>query len=413
MLKNIGILREEKQPVDKRTPLTPTDCSDLMKKYPGLQVYAQPCRDRCYKDEEFKAAGVKIQENLLDCDLLLGVKEIPIHCLMPSRRYMFFSHTIKRQLHNLKLLQTMLDMNIELIDYEALENDKGERVVAFGYWAGIVGSYNAIWMTQKRLFKKTLPRLFEMDCYEDGKANLKGLDFGQLKFLITGTGRVGSGAVQVMEDAGIKRVSPQDFLNKTFETAVYTQLGSSDMFVPKFKHIEFSRDEFHNKPLNFKSNMEPYTQVADVLINAIYWDPKAPQLFTMKDMKKSSFKIKSIADITCDIAPESSIPSTVKASTIPQPVYGFLPLREKMVDPFTKSAIDVMSIPNLPSELPKDASKHFSTNLSKIVIPEFFKEDSAMLKGARVIKNKQLTDEFLYLESYVYDDIYRASRIKS
>ncbi|MBL7789298.1 MAG: hypothetical protein JNL75_05635 [Chitinophagales bacterium] len=413
MLNKIGILREEKQPVDKRSPLTPEDCADLIKRYKGLEIYAQPCKDRCFKDEEFKAAGVKIQENLLDCDLLLGVKEIPIHCLMPSRRYMFFSHTIKRQQHNLKLLQTILDMNIELIDYEALENDKGERVVAFGYWAGVVGAYNAVWMTQKRLFKKTLPRLYEMDCYDNAKENLKGLDFGQLKFVITGTGRVATGAAQVMNDAGIKRVSPHDFLNKTYDEAVYTQLSSQDMFSPKFKHITFSRQEFHEKPLNFKSNMDAYTQVADVLINAIYWNPKAPQLFTMKDMKKSSFKIKAIADITCDIAPEASIPSTVKATTIPQPVFGFLPLREKMVDPFTKSAIDVMSIPNLPSELPKDASKHFSTNLSNIVIPEFFKEESTMLKGARITKNKQLTDEFLYLESYVYDDVYRASRIKS
>lgn len=413
MLKKIGILREEKQPVDKRSPLTPSDCSDLMKKYKGLQIFAQHCKERCFKDEEFKAAGVIIQENLLDCDLLLGVKEVPLHCLMPSRRYMFFSHTIKRQLHNLKLLQTILDLNIELIDYEALENAQGERVVAFGYWAGIVGAYNAIWMTQKRLYKNTIQRLFEFDTYEQAKENLKGLDFGQLKFVITGTGRVALGAAQVMEDAGIRRVTPQEFLNTSFDEAIFTQLGSADMFSPKFKHIQFSREEFHDKPLNFKSNMEAYTQVADVLINAIYWDPKAPQLFTMKDMKKSSFKIKSIADITCDIAPESSIPSTIKATTIPQPVFGFLPLREKMVEPFTKSAIDVMSIPNLPSELPIDASKHFSENLCKIVIPEFFKEDSAMLRGARVTKNKQLTPEFLYLESYVYDDVYRASRIKS
>lgn len=413
MLKKIGILREEKQPVDKRTPLTPEDCSALMKTFPGLEIYAQPCRDRCYRDEEFKAAGVGIQENLLDCDLLLGIKEIPIHCLMPSRRYMFFSHTIKRQLHNLKLLQTMLDMNIELIDYEALENEKRERVVAFGYWAGVVGAYNALWMTQKRIFKKTMARLYELENYKAAKDGLKGLEFGPLKILITGTGRVASGAVQVMEDASIRRVTPQEFLNQTFNEPVYAQLGSEDMFVPKFKHIEFSRQEFHEKPLNFKSNMEAYTQITDVLINAIYWDPKAPQLFTMKDMKKSSFKIKAIADITCDIAPEASIPSTVKATTIPQPVFGFLPLREKMVEPFMKSAIDVMSIPNLPSELPKDASKHFSTNLSNIVIPEFFKEDSAMLKGARVIKNRQLTEQFNYLESYVYDDIYRASRIKS
>lgn len=413
MLKKIGILREEKQPVDKRSPLTPEDCGRLMKTFPGLEIYIQPCKDRCYRDDEFKTQGVVVQENLLDCDLLLGVKEIPIHCLMPSRRYMFFSHTMKRQLHNLKLLQTILDMNIELIDYEAIENDKGERLVAFGYWAGVVGAYNALWMTQKRYYKNSIPRLYELENYAQAQPYLQGLNFGQLKFLITGTGRVGAGAVKVLDDAGIVRVSPEEFLQNTYEHAVYTQLGSQDMFIPKFKHIQYSREEFHNKPLNFKSNMEAYTQVADVLINAIYWDPKAPQLFTMKDMKKSSFKIKGIADITCDIAPEASIPSTVKATTIPHPVFGFLPLREKMVDPFTKSAIDVMSIPNLPSELPRDASEHFSHNLVEYVIPEFFKEESAILKGARITKNRELTDDFLYLESYVYDDIYRASRIKS
>lgn len=407
----IGILREEKQPVDKRTPLIPEDCSILLRTYADLEIYIQPSSHRCYTNDEFEAAGVKVQENLLDCNIVLGVKEVPIQYLIPNKKYMFFSHTIKRQAHNLKLLQSILDYNIELIDYEALEDENGVRVAAFGYWAGIVGAYNAIWMMNKRLNKQSMKRLYEVDHYENAKPELLSVDYGTQKFVITGSGRVASGAVQVMHDAQIEEVSPADFLSKTYPHAVYTQLRSSDMFVPKFKHIAYSREEFHEKPLNFKSDVEKYAKVADILINCIYWDAKAPKLFTLKEMKKSDFHIKMIADVTCDIAPESSIPSTIKATTIEQPVFGFLPLREKMVEPFTKNAIDVMSIPNLPSELPKDASTSFSHALTSIVIPELLKESSLLIQNATVTKNGRLTDEFLYLESYVYEDVYRASKI--
>jgi len=411
MLKKIGILREEKQPVDRRTPLIPSDCKLLIEKYKGLEIFIQPCKERCFTDEDFRENGVIVQENLLECDLIMGVKEVPIHYLIPNKRYMFFSHTIKKQLHNLKLLQTILDNNIELIDYEALEDANG-RVVAFGFWAGIVGAYNALWMTQKRYHKIDLPRLYLSKDYASIQPEIADLKLGNLKFLVTGTGRVGKGVVQVLEDANIKRVTKEEYLHETFDGPVYTQLNSQDMFVPKYKHIENTRQEFHEHPLNFKSNMEQYTTTTDVLINAIYWDPKAPKLFTLKEMKKSEFKIKGIADITCDIAPEASIPSTIKATTIPQPVFGFLPLREKMVEPFTKNAIDVMSIPNLPSELPRDASISFSHDLSSKVIPELIKPKSDMIRQATVTNNGRLTDEFLYLESYVYDDVYRASKIK-
>lgn len=412
MLKKIGILREEKQPVDKRTALVPDDCQRLVSQFKGLEIYIQPCKDRCFTDDEYREKGVIVQENLLDCDLIIGVKEVPIQYLIPKKRYMFFSHTIKKQIHNLKLLQTIMDQQIELIDYEALVDDKGVRVVAFGYWAGIVGAYNAIWMTQKRNFNITLPRLYLSHDYNSIKEDLKSINNSSLKYVITGTGRVASGAVQVMNDAGIKLVSKEDFLNKSFDHAVYTQLTSADMFIPKFKHIEFSREEFHDKPLNFKSDFEKYTKVADVLINAIYWDIRAPKLFALKDMKNSDFKIKGIADITCDIAPEASIPSTIKATTIPLPVFGFLPLREKIVEPFTKNAIDVMSIPNLPSELPRDASVSFSHDLTTRVIPEFLNENSDMIRKATVTKNGSLTEEFSSLESFVYDDVYRASKIR-
>lgn len=412
MTYKIGILREEKQPVDRRTPLVPKDCERLIQNNPGLEIYIQPSKDRCYANEEFEECGVKVQENLLDVNVILGVKEVPIQYLIPNKKYMFFSHTIKKQAHNLKLLQAILDKNIDLIDYEALEDSDGKRIVAFGYWAGIVGSYNALWMTQRRLFNKTMPRLFEFNHYEEAKDELTRYQYGNLKIVLTGTGRVAKGAVQVMEDAHITRVTPEEFLTKEYKTAIYTQLNSEDMFIPKFKHINYSREEFHEKPLNFKSDFEKYTAVADLIINAIYWDPKAPKLFTLKDMKKSEFKVKMIADITCDIAPDSSIPSTIKATTIEQPVFGFLPLREKMVEPFTKNAIDVMSIPNLPSELPRDASISFSQDLSTRVIPELLKEKSDLIQRGTVTHRGELTSEFMYLESYVYDDVYRASKIR-
>jgi alanine dehydrogenase len=408
----IGILREEKQPVDKRTPLVPKHCKELISQFPDLEIYIQPSTNRCFTNDEFESAGVQVQENLLDCNIILGVKEVPIQYLIPGKRYMFFSHTIKKQAHNLKLIQTMMDMNIELIDYEALVDENGVRLVAFGYWAGIVGAYNAIWMVQKRNYRRTLPRLYQGKDYESSRGELKGLEFDKLKFIITGTGRVASGAVKVMEDAGIKRVNPEEFLNMTFDHAVYTQLSSEHMFVPKFKHISYSRKEFHEKPLNYKSDFEKYCAVGNVLINCIYWDAKAPKLFTLKEMKKSEFNIKMIADITCDIAPEASIPSTIKATTIEQPIFGFLPLREKMVDPFTKNAIDVMSIPNLPSELPRDASTSFSQDLSEKIIPEFFKPKSDIVRRATVIQKGRLTDEYNYMESFVYDDVYRASKIR-
>jgi saccharopine dehydrogenase (NAD+, L-lysine forming) len=412
MLKKLGILREEKQPVDKRTPIIPADCKKLMTRFSGLVIYVQPSKDRCFTDDEYRDAGVIVQENILDCNIIMGVKEVPIQYLIPGKRYMFFSHTIKKQAHNLKLLQTILDQQIELIDYEALEDINGTRVVAFGYWAGVVGTYNAIWMSQKRNHKLDIPRLYLSHDYNSVKNELKHINQAPIKYLITGTGRVAKGALDVMKDACIVNVSKDDFLSKSFNHPVYTQLSTSDMFGPKFKHIAYSREEFHEKPLNFKSIFEPYLAVTDVLINAIYWDARAPKLFTLKDMKKSEFKIKSIADITCDIAPEASIPSTLKATTIPLPVFGFLPLREKIVEPFTKNAIDVMSIANLPSELPRDASTSFSADMIELVIPEFFIENSVMIKNATVTKKGKLTDEFMNLESFVYDDVYRASKIK-
>jgi saccharopine dehydrogenase (NAD+, L-lysine-forming) len=409
-MKKIGILREEKQPVDTRTPLTPSDCKDIIAKY-KYEIFIQPSSDRCYTNAEYEAAGVKIQESMFECDAILGVKEVPIHYLIPGKRYLFFSHTIKKQAHNLKLIQAFIDQKIEMIDYEALTDDNGQRLVAFGYWAGIVGGFDCLWMIQKKMHQKDIGRIY-LNGYNKINDMLHNLEFKSLKFLVTGTGRVAKGVIDIMEKAKIKRVSPDEFLNKSFNHAVYTQLSSKEMFAPRMPMQEFNREEFFERPQMYRSIFEPYTRSANVLINAMYWDQKAPKLFTLKEMKKNDFSIEYIADITCDIAPEASIPSTVRPTTIENPVFGFLPLREKIVDPFMKKAIDIMAIPNLPSEVPREASADFSKGLTTHIIPVLFDAENPIIKRATVTKKGKLTDEFLYLESFVYEDEFRAAHIK-
>src|SRR6056297_1354366 len=140
----IGILRETKSPPDRRVPLTPAQCNQLLQMYPDIELLVQPSLNRCFRDTEYMEAGLPVQENLKDCDILLGVKEVDIPALIPDKTYLFFSHTAKEQPYNRRLLQEICNMNITLVDYEYLTRADHSRVVAFGRWAGIVGAYNGI-----------------------------------------------------------------------------------------------------------------------------------------------------------------------------------------------------------------------------------------------------------------------------
>jgi alanine dehydrogenase len=409
-MKKIGILREEKQPVDNRAPLTPDDCRKIISTY-NYKIYVQHSQERCFTDAEYKEAGAEIQENLFECDIILGVKEVPIHYLIPGKRYMFFSHTHKKQAHNLKLIQSFIDLRIEMIDYECLTNSEGERLVAFGYWAGIVGAFNCLWMITKNNSKKDIGRIYK-DGYQNIQRMLSNIDIKNAKIVVTGTGRVASGVVEILNKANIREVSPIDFLENDYTKPVFTQLSTKEIYTPRIPTQVYSREEFYEKPQLYRSIFEPYIHKANVLINAMFWDHKAPKLFTMKEMKKNEFNLEYIADITCDIAPESSVPSTVRPTTIENPVFGYLPLREKVIEPFMRNAIDIMAIPNLPSELPREASIDFSSKLTEYVFPVLFDKENEMIKGATITKNGKLTDPFLYLESFVYEDEFRAAHIK-
>ncbi len=398
----IGIIREGKVPPDSRVPLAPSQCVFIMKNFP-VEIVVEPSQVRCYRDEEYETAAVQLTAALEDCDLLMGIKEVPIDQLIPGKTYMFFSHTIKAQPYNRKLLQTILKKNIRLIDYEVLTDEHGERLIAFGRFAGMVGAHNALWTYGKRTGGFQLDRLKDLFDYAEAKARYKELKLPPIKIVVTGTGRVGSGAVEVLHDMGIREVKPADFLQYSYDEPVFTHL-SSKHYVARIDGKAFDYNDFYNHPQYYKSAFEPYSKVADIFINGIFWNPNSPAFFTKEDMRRSDYHIKVIADVTCDIAPKSSIPSTLKASTIANPVFGYDPETESETAPYQEHVIDMMTIDNLPSELPRDASYAFGEKFIHHVLPELLNKNSMVIKRATITENGELTAYFKYLQSYVHEN---------
>ena len=331
---------------------------------------------------------------------LLGVKEVPIETLIPNKTYCFFSHTIKEQAYNRKLLLAILEKNIRLVDYEVLTNEKGKRLIAFGRFAGMVGAHNGILTYGQRTGAYDLIRMKDCHDYEEAKRHYRKLQLPPIKIVLTGTGRVGSGAAEVLLDMGIQQVEPEDFLNNLYNQPVFTQLECKH-YAKRIDGSAFDKKEFYHHPEWFKSAFAPYAAVSDVMINGIYWDNNAPAFFSKAEMRSTDFKIKVIADVTCDIAPVSSIPSTLRASTIAEPFFGYDPVAEAETQAFQEHVIDMMTIDNLPNELPRDASTAFGEQFIKHILPEFFKENSAVIERATVAENGQLGKHFQYLENYV------------
>ena len=395
----IGIIREGKIPPDNRVPLIPEQCQKAREQY-GFEVLVQQSPTRCFANEEYVERGIPLAENMSNCDILFGVKEVPIKDLIPNKTYFFFSHTIKKQAYNQPLIRAILDKHIRLIDYEALTDENGQRVIAFGKFAGMVGAHNAIWVYFRRHHLQELPRMYTFQHYEDAVSWYKGnLKVPAIKVLLTGTGRVGQGARLVLEDMGFKAVTPAEFLENKFDCGVFTQLSSLE-YVRKADGSPHTKEEFYANPELFESALKPYTKVSEVFINGIYWNPAAPVLMTREDMLEPDFKIEVVADVTCDIAPVASIPCTLKPSTIADPVYGFHPETGKICAPFQNNCVDVMAIDNLPNELARDASTEFGQQLLQLVLPELLKPDSSMLQRAMVTEAGKLGPYFQYLSDY-------------
>ncbi len=397
----VGIIREEKNPPDSRVPLTPEQCQYLMQNNQDLDIFIQSSEKRCFSDSEYKEKNICVLEDVNNCDILLGVKEVPINSLIPNKTYLFFSHTHKKQPYNRKLLQTILQKKIHLIDYECLCDNEGKRVIAFGHWAGVVGAHNAILAWGKRQQTFDLKPMHQCHDFAEAKTYYNNnLLLPNFKIVITGDGRVSNGAATVLNLMNIKKVSPQDFLTQEFSEPVYTQLSVKDMYAKKEENI-FNESDYYEHPEKYYSIFEPYTKVSNIMINGIYWEKKVPIFFTKDDMKKDDFKIKVIADVTCDIAPNASIPCTIRSSTIENPIYGYDPNLETEIKPFQPESIDIMAVDNLPNELPRDASEDFGNQLIERVWDELKKTDSKMINEATITINGQLNKPYEYLQDFV------------
>ena len=397
----IGVLREEKSPPDKRVPLTPLICSELTKKYPELEIVVQPSGIRCYQDDEYTSFGVTLQEDLGDCDVLMGVKEVPAEKLIAGKKYFFFSHTIKKQAHNKKLIKALIEKKVQMVDYETLTDKNHNRIIGFGRYAGVVGAYNGIlgYGLKYDLFRLKPANL----CRDKAEMEeeLKRAKLPNIKIALTGGGRVANGVIETLSFLRIRKVTPEEFLMASFREPVYCQLNPRD-YVERPDDHNFDLNDFFSHPEHFVSKFVPFTKTTDLFISAHYWDPKSPRMFTKEDMKAPDFHISVIADVTCDI--DGSVPTTLRASTIAQPFYGYNIVKEKEDLPFNKDTICIMAVDNLPCELPRDASDDFGKDLAERVLPFIFGTDPDDVIGrASICKDGNLTANYEYLADYAYN----------
>nr|WP_315208280.1 NAD(P)-dependent oxidoreductase [uncultured Flavobacterium sp.] len=394
-----GILKERKNPPDRRVIFSPDELARLKQLYQGASIKVESSDIRVFTDEQYKNLGIEVTNDISDCDVLFGVKEVPVENLIPNKAYFFFSHTIKKQPYNRKLLQAVLEKNIDLYDHETIVDSHNRRLIGFGRYAGIVGAYNSIraFGIKFELFK--LPKAETLSGKDALITHLKRVVLPPLKFVITGTGKVGNGAKEILDAIKIKEVSVENYLTKNYTQPVYTQIDVLEYNKRKDGQVlDFT--DFYDNPLEYVSDFERFTKVSDVYITGHFHANEAPVILTREMLQSKDCKIKIVADVSCDV--NGPIACTLRSSTIAEPLYGYLPSEDKEVDVFHPAAIVVMAVDNLPCELPKDASEGFGEMFMEHVIPAFFNGDKdGILQRAKITENGKLTPRFSYLQDYV------------
>jgi alanine dehydrogenase len=397
----LGIIKEGKVPPDHRVALSPKHCRSVEAIYPNVEVIVQKSEIRAFKDEEYIQEGIKVQDNLQECDIIVGIKEVNIEDLIPNKTFIFFSHTIKKQPHNRKLLQEILRKKIQLIDYELLRNKQNNRIIGFGRYAGIVGAYNAFLTFGLKGNAFKLKPAHACVNRQEMEGELKQIVLpSNFKVLITGYGRVGHGAREIIDLLPIKEVTPEEFLNENFNEPVFTQLEAEDYYA-RIDGAPFDKKDFYTYPEKYKSNFSRFIDHTDMYIPCHFWSNKSPFIITNDDLIKSNGRLKVIADISCDV--NGPIASTIRASKISDPIYGYNPQTAAEDDFLKDGVIAVMAVDNLPCELPKDASEDFGNELIRLVFPALFKEDAdnMLLRASETNSKGELNPDFAYLQNYV------------
>ena len=394
-----GILKERKNPPDRRVVFSPDELVRLKQLHQNVSVKVEASDIRVFTDSQYEDLGIKITDDISDCDILFGVKEVPVENLIPNKSYFFFSHTIKKQPYNRKLLQAILDKSIDLYDYETIVDANNRRLIGFGRYAGIVGAYNSIRAFGIKFELYKLPKAETLSGKEALISHLKRLVLPPIKFVITGTGKVGNGAKEVLDAIKIKEVSVENYLTKNYTQPVYTHIDVLEYNRRKDGQVLDFTDFYHN-PGEYVSDFEKFTKVSDIYITGHFHANEAPVILTQQMLQSNDCKIKVVADVSCDV--NGPIACTLRSSTIAEPLYGYFPGEDKEVDVFHPAAVVVMAVDNLPCELPKDASEGFGEMFLEHVIPAFFNGDKdGILQRAKITEKGKLTPRFSYLQDYV------------
>lgn len=394
-----ALIKERKTPPDRRVVFSPEKLTEVVESFPEASFKVETSDIRVFPDEAYKEAGFQVTDTIFDCDVMLGVKEVPVEALIPNKKYFFFSHTIKQQPYNRELLRGILDKNIELYDHEVITNRYGTRLIGFGRYAGIVGAYNGIRAIGLHQGSFSLPKVEALPNLDVMLETIKQVKLPNIKIVLTGRGKVAFGAKEVLDYMGIRKVKVNEYLNQDYNEAVYCRITAMDYNKRKDGSKGSSRD-FYSHPENYESDFEKFAVTSDMFIAGHFYGEGSPVFFTQDDVRKEDFRLKYIADISCDI--NGPIASTIRASTIANPIYGYSKKTGLECDFKHEDAIVVMAVDNLPCELPKDASEGFGDMFMEHVLPAFFNGDKdGILRRARMTQNGQLTPRFSYLQDYV------------
>ena len=395
-----AIIKERKNPPDRRVVFSPEKLAEANAQFPEATFTVESSDIRVFADNAYAEKGFEVTDDVSDCDVMIGVKEVPIEHLIPNKKYFFFSHTIKKQPYNRKLLQAMLAKNIEMYDHEVITKKNGGRLIGFGRYAGLVGAYNGFRALGLRDGLYSLPKVENLEDLAAVKRELDKITIPNIKIVLSGSGKVAYGAKEILDHLGIKEVTDTAYLTTEFTEPVYCMIDVMEYNKRKDGKAG-DKYEFYKDPSGYESNFMPYAKVTDFFIAGHFYGDGAPYLFTREDAKHPDFKINLVADVSCDI--DGPVASTIRPSTIAEPFYGYDPQTESEVAFDTKNAITVMAVDNLPCELPKDASEGFGEMFLQHVIPAFYNGDkNGVLKRAKMTTSDgKLTERYTYLQDYV------------
>jgi alpha-aminoadipic semialdehyde synthase len=427
----IGIRREDKNKWERRVPLVPTDAADLQMKQ-GIRFFVQPSSQRVYTDVEYRSAGVEVNEDLGPASVILAIKEIPKHLVLPGKTYVFFAHVIKGQPHNMPMLRRLMELGCSLVDYEKITDDQKRRLIFFGRHAGYAGMIETLRCLGQRLAVSgvSTPLLqvrpaFEYRDLTEAKAHLTALGdeivrqagARRLIFGFSGYGNVSTGAQEVFDCLNPLEVTVADLPAAASAAAsprpVKVVFREEDMVERKEQNIPFHLQEYYDHPERYAGCFEKYLPHLDVLVNCIYWDARYPRLVTREWARKNYLpgcapRLKVIGDISCDI--RGSIELTLRATEPDHPSYVYLPEEDSARDGVEGNGPVIMAIDNLPCEFPRESSQYFSSVLREMVptlanvdwrAPFAMLDLPPCLKRAVIVHQGRLTPDYQYIQKHL------------